>query len=83
MEKFYARYSLLDQDKERLHNWDSKATNDKTYQPQRYKQINESTKDLAKMLMQYCPRGRELSIALTKLEEVKMWANTAISMEKE
>ena len=81
MEKFYTRYSLSDDDKERLHNWGSKAPNIDTYQPQRYKEINDSTRDLAKMLILYCPKGRQLSLSLTKLEEVRMWANNAISNE--
>lgn len=33
-------------------------------------------------LLYRCPRGRELSVALTKLEEVLFWANAAIAREK-
>ena len=31
------------------------------------------------MLVDECPDSRELSVALTKLEEAVMWANAAIA----
>ncbi|MEM8610255.1 MAG: hypothetical protein AAGF92_24410 [Myxococcota bacterium] len=38
-------------------------------------------KDVAETIERLCPASRERSIALTKLEEVMMWANAAIVRE--
>ena len=48
-------------------------------QPERYKLIRASAKDLADLLTAQCPKSRELSLALTKLEEMVFWANAAIA----
>lgn len=48
-------------------------------QPQRYEDIRKSGMELAEMLHSFCPESRELSIAITKLEECVMWANAAIA----
>lgn len=37
------------------------------------------TKHVAFNLIQHCPPSYELDIALTRLEEVVMWANAAIA----
>lgn len=41
--------------------------------------VRETCKDVAVMLIQHCPDSRELSLALTKLEEVMFWADAAIA----
>lgn len=41
--------------------------------------VRISCRDLARTIAKYCPEGRELSIARTKLEEVMYWANAGIS----
>lgn len=43
--------------------------------------IRDKAKELAYILEDLCPNGREKSLALTKLEEVVMWANAGISRE--
>ncbi len=48
-------------------------------QPKRYDAIRWSGREYAKMLFDLCPTSRELSLALTKLEEVVMWANASIA----
>jgi len=48
-------------------------------QPERYVQIRDEAKGLASMMLGLCPPSRERSLALTKLEEAVMWANSAIS----
>ena len=48
-------------------------------QPRRYEMIRGMGRDLAGILSALCPQSRELSIALTKLEECIMWANAAIA----
>jgi hypothetical protein len=45
-----------------------------------YARINEATKAYAKVLLEECPSGRELSIALTDLQLVRMTANMAIAV---
>jgi hypothetical protein len=48
-------------------------------QPQKYEVIRGSGKTLALTLCRLCPESRELSLALTKLEEAIFWANAAIA----
>jgi len=45
----------------------------------RYVYLREEMKSMAHKIMEACPPGRERAIALTKLEEVNMWCNAAIS----
>lgn len=51
----------------------------KAGQPERYTLIRDTAKQLALLLGEQCPSSRELSLALTKLEESVMWANAAIA----
>lgn len=48
-------------------------------QPEPYDEINEAAKNLAEVINRNCPTGREKSLAITKLQESKMWANAAIA----
>jgi hypothetical protein len=48
-------------------------------QPELYTAIRGKAKELAEMIADSCPGGRERSLAITKLEEVVMWANAAIA----
>ena len=48
-------------------------------QPKRYEVLRNEAKEFAEMLDGFCPQSRELSLALTKLEEAVMWANAAIA----
>jgi hypothetical protein len=48
-------------------------------QPQRYEQIRDLARAFAASLATKCPQSRELSLALTKLEECMMWANASIA----
>ena len=48
-------------------------------QIERYTRIREHAKHLAYILDKYCPDSRELSLAMTKLDETVMWANAAIA----
>jgi hypothetical protein len=53
-------------------------------QAQRYIAIREAARGLAKILAGACPPSRELSLALTHLEDAVMWANASIARnEKE
>lgn len=48
-------------------------------QPSRHCQVREACKATATLLLTLCPPSRELSVALTKLQEAMMWGNAAIS----
>jgi hypothetical protein len=46
---------------------------------QRHTRIRSDAYKLALQIVENCPESREQSLALTKLEEVVMWANAAIA----
>jgi hypothetical protein len=48
-------------------------------QPQRYEDIRRLAYDLASFLVTSCPESRELSLAMTNLEQAIMWANASIA----
>lgn len=48
-----------------------------------HERVNELTEQLAHDLVDTVPEGRELHIVLTKLQEVRMWANTGIACNPE
>jgi hypothetical protein len=48
-------------------------------QPEKYENIRGTAKEYAKKISEICPQSRELSCALTKLEEVVFWANAAVA----
>ena len=51
----------------------------KAGQPEKYQILRDKAKDLAGEIHMLCPKSRERSSALTKLEEAVMWANAAIA----
>ena len=51
----------------------------KSGQPEKYTKLRYEAKNLANLLTALCPESRELSLALTKLEEVVFWANASIA----
>ena len=71
-------YPLLDQEHVDL---DKRFTYHKPTgdQPIRYSVLGQRARDLAEDMMFNAPRSRELSLALTKLEEAVMWVNAAIA----
>ena len=44
-----------------------------------YTQLREQGKALAETVMANCPNSRERSLAITKLREAIMWANSSIA----
>ena len=48
-------------------------------QPEKYEAIREKAKELAYLIGDLVPDGREKSLAMTKLEECSMWANAGIA----
>lgn len=51
----------------------------KAGQPAKYERIRDEAKRLAETLVELCPNSRERSLAMTRLEEVVMWANASIA----
>ncbi len=52
------------------------------YKQQVYPKIRDKAKELAYLINDLVPDGREKSLAMTKLEEVVMWANAGVSRHK-
>ncbi len=48
-------------------------------QQDRYVAINDLTARCAELMCELAPASRELSLAITKLREARMWANAAIA----
>jgi len=48
-------------------------------QPRKYESIRNKAKEFAYLIEQICPKSREKSLALTKLEEAVFWANAGIA----
>lgn len=52
-------------------------------QPEKYEALRKKAKQLAYVVDGVCPDSREKSLAMTKLEEVVMWANASIARGKQ
>ena len=50
-----------------------------TGQPEKYEKIRNTALEFSLLLNELCSDSRELSLAMTKLEESVMWANTSIA----
>lgn len=48
-------------------------------QPEKYEEVRQDAKRFAETLAELCPPSRELSLALTNLEQAVFWANAAIA----
>lgn len=48
-------------------------------QPKRYQELRDKGKELASLMLDNCPRSRELSLAITNLEQALFWANASIA----
>ena len=48
-------------------------------QASRYERIRSTAHAFAVLMNEHCPDSREKSLAMTKLDEVVMWANAAIA----
>lgn len=51
----------------------------KADQPQKYTALRSKGLELAQLIEEMVPEGREQSLALTKIEEAVMWANAGIA----
>lgn len=50
--------------------------------PQKFETLRKKAKELAYLINELVPNGREQSLAQTKLQEVIMWANAGIAIPK-
>lgn len=50
-------------------------------QQKRVTEVNEKIEQLAVDLIDLCPEGRELALALTNLEQVGFWSTASIARE--
>lgn len=75
METKYA--PKCEDEKRREHNFSYHAPKDD--QRPRYEEIRKRAGLIAEYLQFNCPNSRELSLAMTKLEEVVFWANASIA----
>jgi hypothetical protein len=48
-------------------------------QPARYEAVRAKAKELAHLIDEQVPNGREKSLAMTNLEQAVMWANAGIA----
>lgn len=48
-------------------------------QSELYQALRDKAKELAQLMVTSCPDSRELSLAITSLEESTFWANAAIA----
>ena len=46
----------------------------------KHEAIRKLTRELGEQYIDLCPHSRELSLALTALQEAQMWANAAIAV---
>jgi len=51
-------------------------------QPQRYEDIRNEAKVLAKTIQRACPESREKSLAFTHIQQAVMWANASIAINE-
>lgn len=71
-------YPITDEVRHRLEN-NFEYHSPKESQADRYIDIRSRARSFSYELVQSCPPSRELSLALTALEECVMWANAAIA----
>ncbi len=48
-------------------------------QSEKYEALRAKAKELAEMIIEFCPASREQSVAFKNLETAVMWANAAIA----
>lgn len=71
-------YQPSEKDKKQIEN-NFTYHSQKEGQPEKYEEIRAQAKAFAEKLTTLCPPSRELSLALTHLEDTVMWANAAIA----
>ena len=73
------KYTPRPQDMERIENDFKYHKPNDVNQTNRYGFVRFGCHSLARHLLTICPPSRELSLALTNLEQVMFWANAAIA----
>lgn len=79
-EHTFKQYDISEQEKEKLeNNFTYHPIKTELLQDHRYQEIRRNAKEFAELLYQFCPPSRELSLAITNLEQSVFWANAAIA----
>jgi hypothetical protein len=76
------RYVPSDADAKKVENGLSYHPVTDSNQGERYAHNRAAAHEFAKELMQNCPPSRELSLAITNLQQALMWANAAIAINE-
>ena len=77
-EEMVGGYKLTEEESKRLER-DFTYHPPKETQPLRYEEIRAYARTFAEIILLDCPRSREASLAMTKLDEVVFWANASIA----
>jgi hypothetical protein len=76
----FKKYNIKSEDAVKLeNNFSYHQPKSEELQQHRYEEIRRNAKEFAELLYQFCPPSRELSLAITKLEESVFWANASIA----
>lgn len=79
-EHTFKKYDINEQEKEKLdNNFTFHPVKTEMLQNHRYEEIRRNAKEFAELLYQFCPPSRELSLAITNLEQTVFWANASIA----
>ena len=68
---------------------DERIENNFTYhspkpgQPEKYSALRDKAKEMAYLIKETVPEGRESALAMTNLEQAIFWANAGIARSKE
>jgi hypothetical protein len=73
------RYELTEQHKLRLEHWHYHGNVDDT---ERFSLINDKCKELAQMIMEMTPSCDKQEVAISSIENCRMWANSAIAVHE-
>lgn len=79
-EHTFKKYNIDEQGKEMLENtFTYHPIKSELLQEHRYQEIRNNARKFAELLYQFCPSSRELSLAITNLEQSVFWANASIA----
>lgn len=79
-EHTFKKYNIKEEDQKKLdNNFTFHPVKTEELQSHRYEEIRRNAKEFAELLYQFCPPSRELSLAITNLEESVFWANASIA----
>ena len=76
----FKKYNITEEDQKKLdNNFTYHPIKVEEMQECRYQEIRRNAQEFAELLYQFCPPSRELSLAITNLEQAMFWANASIA----